>query len=1438
MPSLSMVYEILARDGASPAFKTVGSEAKNLQRVMLEADAKMTAASKAATAEISASLAGLDRAHQSAALQYDRANQTMIKSDDSLLVMQRKMAASTGALLAEQKKAAAANVEMDAAMGKAQADLAAKTEASRASRVSAFKDLGKASAAALLIVGYESVKAATKFEASMARVQTMAGASAKELKFMSGAILDLSPKVGVGPDALAESLYHVESAGFRGQKALDMVTASAKLSALGQDDINSSTQAVVGTLASNIKGVRDANDAAALILHTVGTGDMTMHQFTQALGTGILATASTVGLAFKDIGAAIATLTDNAIPADQAATKLRTSLLMMVNPSGPASDALKSTNMNSTQLAMDLQKPNGLKTALDDIRLHLNLAFPLNRGPVAGVKAQAAAVDSYKSTLMGAAVSGKQLDKMVARYTEALHHGTTNTVLQEQAFAKMFGGSKNAGTMLVLFNEQLDRMNPKLASFGTATSRAAELQAAWAKQQSTFKQQLHDLNSALDTAKVKIGNELLPVLKTMVGFLSHHLGVIKDLSVAVGIMAAAWVVYGTAMGISSLIKTLTAAQWSLNAAMDANPIGVVIIGLAALAFAAYELITHWKQVTAFTKRMWHDVAGFFQRMWKDVTGSADRIANDVNGFFARMWKDTTGFVSRMWHDVTVFFARMWKDITGFADRIANDVDGFFNRMGDGIRKVLDHIGRFFHDHWRLLLAAATLGLGLIYIVIQDHWKQITGLAADLWRAVTGWMTRMWNDIVTAFKIAVAVVWNIIKPFVDLVIFGFKLLWQVTNEFVTRLWHDVFGTTKTATAHVASTVSEHTAKVEGFFGGLWRAVTDWMSRMWHDIVGFFTAGFATVAAILAPFIARVISGWQRIYDVSAVIVKTLWHAVAGFFGSMRDDTVVIFEDMIAKIGRVWNLVKEITAVPIRWVVENVYDKGIVPLIHGIGGILHEPSMSNLPALHFASGGKIPGNHSRDDVPIYATPGEVVVPLPVVGRFGGPDALMSALGFGGGGGAGGHYGIGGIIKGIGSVAGRIGHDLIHPMDALKDLGKLVQGALGTVAGPIIHGLERAADGVLGRMGGIGSNMSHMVHIVGDKLLDLINSNDSAYNAAQAAAAGGGGGGGGSPISWNGGSNTIGLIEQLARSLPGGNSMQVTSTYRQGGGSYHAKSEAVDFSDGTDTPAEMTFNQAWAAKYGSSLAELIHAGGTSIKDGRVVDGNSFYGAATMAGHHNHVHVAISPESIARGGQAFRAFAGGGGGGGGAGVERWRGMVDSVLGELGLSTSLDGKVLRQIATESGGNANAIQQIHDINSAAGDPAQGLMQLIRGTFAAFAGPYASLGRLNPKASIYAGVNYDMHKFGGNPTLSDLGQGHGYDTGGILPSGGYGVNRSGRPERILSPGQTASFDRLVKLLEHGGGQGRGPLVGTVHVHDNVGLDLLLRQAQFREHAGYL
>jgi Transglycosylase-like domain len=75
------------------------------------------------------------------------------------------------------------------------------------------------------------------------------------------------------------------------------------------------------------------------------------------------------------------------------------------------------------------------------------------------------------------------------------------------------------------------------------------------------------------------------------------------------------------------------------------------------------------------------------------------------------------------------------------------------------------------------------------------------------------------------------------------------------------------------------------------------------------------------------------------------------------------------------------------------------------------------------------------------------------------------------------------------------------------------------------------------------------------------------------------------------------------------------------------FHDSGQAGDFSDGYETPQELAFAQAMFQHFGSELSELIYAGPGMpklIKDGQVVD-PSFYGADTLAGHHDHVHVAI---------------------------------------------------------------------------------------------------------------------------------------------------------------------------------------------------------------------
>jgi hypothetical protein len=118
--------------------------------------------------------------------------------------------------------------------------------------------------------------------------------------------------------------------------------------------------------------------------------------------------------------------------------------------------------------------------------------------------------------------------------------------------------------------------------------------------------------------------------------------------------------------------------------------------------------------------------------------------------------------------------------------------------------------------------------------------------------------------------------------------------------------------------------------------------------------------------------------------------------------------------------------------------------------------------------------------------------------------------------------------------------------------------------------------------------------------------------------ASAAGGLGGGFGGAL----GSASGNL--QSAAGIAKGMGLTMTSYKRNGppNASYHNVGRAMDFSNSTGpTPQMMQFAQTMAARYGSSMAELIYTPlGFSIKNGKKV------APYAQAGHYNHVHVAFA--------------------------------------------------------------------------------------------------------------------------------------------------------------------------------------------------------------------
>lgn len=170
------------------------------------------------------------------------------------------------------------------------------------------------------------------------------------------------------------------------------------------------------------------------------------------------------------------------------------------------------------------------------------------------------------------------------------------------------------------------------------------------------------------------------------------------------------------------------------------------------------------------------------------------------------------------------------------------------------------------------------------------------------------------------------------------------------------------------------------------------------------------------------------------------------------------------------------------------------------------------------------------------------------------------------------------------------------------------------------------------------------------------------------------------------------------------------------------------------------------------------------------------------------------------------------------GPGSGNYAADIQTVLKAMGLPLSLTANWLRQIQTESGGNLRAVN-LTDSNAAAGHPSVGLLQLIPGTFAAYAGPYRNTPPLvnfgggpvseDPMAQIYAAIHYAAARYGGAAMGSVIGQGHGYrygglvgstyDKGGILPPWKVGVNTSGKAEMVTPATGAGSLHETNILL---------------------------------------
>jgi SLT domain-containing protein len=179
------------------------------------------------------------------------------------------------------------------------------------------------------------------------------------------------------------------------------------------------------------------------------------------------------------------------------------------------------------------------------------------------------------------------------------------------------------------------------------------------------------------------------------------------------------------------------------------------------------------------------------------------------------------------------------------------------------------------------------------------------------------------------------------------------------------------------------------------------------------------------------------------------------------------------------------------------------------------------------------------------------------------------------------------------------------------------------------------------------------------------------------------------------------------------------------------------------------------------------------------------------------------------------------------GAGVEQWRPTVEQALGIAWLPVTPDyvNAWLSQIQSESGGDPGVTQNGYvDINTITGDLAQGLVQVIGSTFAAYRDPSLPNDRRHPLANLVAGMRYAAARYGRGGMLGVIGHGHGYadggrvtpalyDKGGLIRRGVQVIDHQRKdPDYVLTSQQ---WENMYKIAENSSKQvNSGITIGTV------------------------
>lgn len=387
---------------------------------------------------------------------------------------------------------------------------------------------------------------------------------------------------------------------------------------------------------------------------------------------------------------------------------------------------------------------------------------------------------------------------------------------------------------------------------------------------------------------------LIPIGILIVGLtLSMTLNAIAAGAQAVAIMAVT-----IAMRIARAITlTMAAAQWAWNAAMNANPL-ILIVTLIIALIAAIVVAYHRSET----------FRAIVQAMWSGIKDAAAVAWSFLKPIFEGIWAamKVVGAVA-VW---------LWKNVLAPA----------------------------FQGIWYAARLMFTIVATAVLFPLVILFKLLAAVAMWLWRTV---LAPAFNGIASLISAA----WSsVIKPALNQLMANFRTVGSIAmwlwRSVLVPAWNGI---------RLAIAVA-------------WAGIKIILGALRTYVLGPLVSSFRTAQSGIA-------TAWNLVKQVISVVWATTLRPVFNKLRDVLNLTKIAFQTAVSGIRTAWDKVSSIARKPVAFVVNTVYNKGIVPIWNAVAKIT---KVGKLNPVKFARGGPLTGGIAGvDSIPILAMADEYMV-----------------------------------------------------------------------------------------------------------------------------------------------------------------------------------------------------------------------------------------------------------------------------------------------------------------------------------------------------------------------------------------------------------------------------------------------------------------------------